>query len=158
MSKLPLIDQIKSDSIAARKAAIGKPEGSVENVTAKTLTLLMSNLQSVMKESQSETLTDNEAVGVVKKGVKTVEDAVSKGAAGDYAAKLAIERDVLLQYLPQQLGEAEITNWINDFAQQQGRALEVRDTGVIMKTLNTNYPGQVDGKLVSDVIKRVVNG
>lgn len=151
-----LLSEIKQSSLEARKSAIGKPDGSAESVKAKSMTLLMSNLQTVMKEAQLETLDDAAVIAVVKKSLKTVDDALNKGAAGEYAAKLEIERQVLDAFVPKQLSEVEIRKEINDFKSANG-GLQMKDTGAVMKTLNEKYPGQVNGKVVSDLVKEMAN-
>lgn len=151
---MTLLNDIKAASLAARKSAIGKPEGSEESVRSKSMTLLVSNLQTVMKETQSETLDNAAVVAVVKKSIKTVDDALSKGASGDYAARLEIERQALLTFVPKQLTEDEIRKEINGFAENHG-AIQVKDTGNIVRFLNEKFPGQIDGKIASTLVKEM---
>lgn len=150
---MSLLENIKKDSLAARKNAIGKEKDTTEAIHSKSLTLLISNINSEMKNRKVDELPDADVIVAVKKSIKTVEDALSKGAAGDYETALRIEKDLLEQYVPPQLTEGEISVWIDNYASEHQIVVSAKDTKAIMQGLNEQYPGSVDGKMVSNIIK-----
>lgn len=152
---MTLQERIKSESIAARKAAIGKSEGP-EYVKSQALTMLVSALNTAMKEKNVEALQDPEVIDVVTKSVKTVDDAFNKGAAGAYAEKLTLEREILSAYVPAQLEESVIQQRVDAYVESKGAPLEVKDTGPIMNALKAEFPGQINGATVSKVIKTTI--
>ena len=147
---MSLLNEIKARSLDARKRAIKDPSATVES---KALTLLVSNLNSVMKETNVETLDDAATVTVVKKSLKTVEDALSKGASGAYEQSLIIERDILNEFLPQQLSADEIRTEV----QLLKEAGPVANIGAVMSHLNSKFPGRVDGKIASTIAREELN-
>lgn len=63
-----------------------------------------------------------------------------------------LETEVLSQYLPKTLDDAELTSIIRLQIQNNGYCT-IRDTGKIMKYLQEHYPSQFDGTLASNIIK-----
>jgi hypothetical protein len=143
-----LLDRIKSESIAARKAAVGKPDTSPETLKSKATVLLLSEIQKLSKEAGDRPLTDLDVVGVVKKSLKSVEDAVAKGVP---AERVEVERGVLASYLPEQLSEEKIRAELTEIA--AGGDLTLKDMGRVKAILNEKYPGQVDAATVSKLLR-----
>lgn len=152
---MDLLSEIRTDSITARKAAVGKPDGTIENVRAKTLTTLLSRLQSVMKDKQVETLDDALVTSTIKKIISDADEAL-KVANGAYAEKLAQEKIILETYVPTELTGDQLRQWIAEYAERAGRPLERKDTGLIVRDLNTAFPGQINGRLVSEIVGEVL--
>lgn len=133
---MTLMEQIKTQQIAARKA--GDPKASL-------LTTLLGEAAMVGKNAGRET-TDAEVVAVVKKFIKNVDETIAAlQARNQLFTEFAVEREVLEQFLPQQLTEATLA----EVAKTQP------DMPTFMKHLKEKYAGQYDGKLASTVAKKV---
>ena len=108
---------------------------------------------NVEKRNQTP-LTDDEFLAVLTREVKTRResvDAYEKGGRADLAAKELAEIDILSQYLPQALSEAEIGALIEDGIAATG-ATSARDLGKVMGWLAPRTRGRADGKVVSGLV------
>ena len=133
---MTLMEQIKVKQVQARKS------GSIE---ASLLTTLLGEAAMVGKNAGRET-NDAEVVAVVKKFVKNIDETVSAlTSRGQDAATFVAERDVLEQFLPDQLSE----NALIEVAKCQP------NMPAFMKHLKENFAGKYDGKLASTVAKAV---
>jgi uncharacterized protein YqeY len=105
---------------------------------------------NVEKRNQ-QPLTDDEYLGVLTREVKTRResvDAYAKAGRADLADKEQAEIDILREYLPQALGEAEIDALVDEAITATG-ATSARDLGKVMGWLAPRTRGRADGKVVS---------
>jgi uncharacterized protein YqeY len=105
---------------------------------------------NVEKRNQ-QPLTDDEFLGVLTREVKTRResvDAYAKAGRADLADKEQAEIDILQEYLPQALGEAEIDALVDEAIGATG-ATSARDLGKVMGWLAPRTRGRADGKVVS---------
>jgi uncharacterized protein YqeY len=65
------------------------------------------------------------------------------------------ELQVVNQYLPKQLSEAEVKKIVQSLIETNGFA-GVKDKGALMKVLMPEVKGKADGKLVSDVVTQLL--
>ena len=96
-------------------------------------------------------LTDDEFLGILTREVKTRResvDAYAKAGRADLADKEQAEIDILQEYLPQALGEAEIDALVDEAIGATG-ATSARDLGKVMSWLAPRTRGRADGKVVS---------
>lgn len=108
---------------------------------------------NVEKRNQTP-LTDDEFLAVLTREVKTRResvDAYEKGGRSDLAAKERAEIDILSEYLPQALSEAEIGALVEDGIAATG-ATSARDLGKVMGWLAPRTRGRADGKVVSGLV------
>jgi uncharacterized protein YqeY len=108
---------------------------------------------NVEKRNQTP-LTDDEFLAVLTREVKTRResvDAYEKGGRADLAAKELAEIDILSEYLPQALSEAEIGALVEDGIAATG-ATSARDLGKVMGWLAPRTRGRADGKIVSGLV------
>ena len=66
------------------------------------------------------------------------------------------EIEILLKYLPQQLGEEEVKQIVKESAEELG-ANSIKDMGKVMSAVRPKVVGKADGKLVSHIIKEYLN-
>ncbi|GAB5553139.1 MAG: GatB/YqeY domain-containing protein [Saprospiraceae bacterium] len=66
------------------------------------------------------------------------------------------ELEIIERYLPAQLSEADITTAIQEIIQQTG-ASSMRDMGKVMGMATKRFAGQADGKVVSGIVKQLLN-
>ena len=112
---------------------------------------------NVEKRNQRD-LTEDEFLTVLTREVKTRRESVEAYTdAGrlDLAAKELAEIDILAEYLPQGLTEAEILALIDDAISATGAA-SARDLGKVMGWLSPKTRGRADGKVVSGLVARAL--
>jgi uncharacterized protein YqeY len=105
-------------------------------------------------------LSDQEIVEVIvresKKRREALEGAEMAGRA-DLAEKAKAELSILQEYLPKQLGEEEIEQIVRDIMAEVGAA-GPKDKGKLMGVLMPKVRGAADGKLVNQVVERLLQG
>jgi uncharacterized protein len=100
-------------------------------------------------------LSDPEAVVVIRKQVKQREDSIAgfeKGGRLELAEKERREMEVLGQYLPKPLSEAEIAALVQE-AISESKATSKAQLGQAMKIATEKAAGRVDGKTLSQHIR-----
>ena len=108
---------------------------------------------NVEKRNQKP-LTEDEFLTVLSREVKTRResiDAYEKGGRADLASKEQAEVDILTEYLPQPLSEAEIGVLVDE-AIAATSATSARDMGKVMGWLAPRTRGRADGKVVSGLV------
>lgn len=102
-------------------------------------------------------LTDDEAIAVLQKGVKSRRDAIDQFRAGgrmDAVAEEEKQLAVLERYLPKALSEAETRLAIEALVTELSLSTK-KDMGRLMKELKARHPS-VDGRLASKIAGEVL--
>lgn len=73
----------------------------------------------------------------------------------DLAKKEMLEFEVISRYLPKQLTEAEITSELKKIIEQVG-AKGAQDMGKVMGTATKQLAGKADGKIIADLVKKLL--
>lgn len=147
---MTLFNQIKADQLAARKAKDG--------LKATLLTTLIGELTAIGKNDGNREVTDADVVKLVKKfldGVNEtmalINDANNSDGSADRYINLLKEQTYLTVYMPQQMGEAKLTEVLTELVTETGPNL-----GKLMGLLKERYAGQYDGKMASTLAKKVL--
>ena len=125
----------------------------------RTSTLRM--LQAAIKNEQislGHELSDEEALAVIRKGVKQGLDSVeqyTKGNRPDLASKEAAEIEMLKVYLPPELSDAELESGLRDIIASTG-AQSKKDMGKVMKEATGRYKGRAEGKKIQEIVSRLL--
>lgn len=110
--------------------------------------------------AKGHTLTDEETVDVLNRESKQRRDSIEqfdKAGRADLVEKETAELSILGDYLPQQLTEAEITGIVQEVISEL-HATSKADKGKVMSALMPRVRGRADGKLVSQVVDRMLDG
>ena len=150
---MTIVAQLRSDTLAARKSALGKPSSSEESIRSNLLVTLTGEIQRVGKDKGDRETTAEEAVAMIRKFKGNTEATLALGVAAEAHEKLLTELAILSAYLPDQLSDADLRAAISEIATTEGRPLTVRDTGMVSKALNERFPGQVESKSISAILK-----
>lgn len=121
--------------------------------------MVRANVKNVEIDRQKE-LSEEEVLDVLAKEVKMRRDAMEefkKGNRPDLVENLEQEIAILMQYLPQQLGEAEVRALVAEAVAQTG-AVTGKEMGKVMAVLMPKVKGRADGKLVNTLVKEMLNG
>lgn len=73
----------------------------------------------------------------------------------DLAKKEMLEFEVISRYLPKQLTEEEITGELKKIIEQVG-AKGAQDMGKVMGTATKQLAGKADGKVISELVKKLL--
>lgn len=105
-------------------------------------------------------LTDDEALEVIKKQAKQCRDAAEEFAAAgreELAAKERCELAILETYLPRQLSAEELETVIEAAIRKLG-ATSPRDMGKVIGQIMAEHKNSVDGKALSEAVKKRLTG
>ena len=103
-------------------------------------------------------LTDDEVVDVLTKQVKQRRESIAMyrdAGRDDRALTEEAEAVILSEFLPQQLTEGEIEDLARVAIAETG-ASSASDLGRVMGTLSPRTRGRADGRLVSEVVRRLL--
>ena len=125
-------------------------------VKSGTIRMLLSAITNEEVSGKSaRVLTDAEIITVLSREAKKRREAVDAYIAAkrtDLADKEKAEGEVIAEYLPAQLSEAEIKKMIADAIAQTGAA-GPSGMGSVMKVLSPKIVGKADGGVVSGLVK-----
>jgi uncharacterized protein YqeY len=151
---MTLIEQIQQDITAAMKAR--------EEQRLSTLRMVKAALKNREVEKMAP-LDEKESQAVLSTLIKQRKDSIeqfTKGGRQEMADKEAAEIVLIESYLPKAAGEAEIVAGVKTVIAEMG-APTMKDMGAVMKNAMARFSGagmRVDGKVVSDAVKRELAG
>jgi hypothetical protein len=118
-----------------------------------TLRMVWSAVYAVEKRDRA-TLTDDQAISVLAREVKTRRESVEAFRAGgrdELAAKEESEIEIIASFLPAALPEDELASLVDEAIAATGAA-SPRDLGRVMGWLGPRTRGRADGKVVSGMV------
>ncbi len=146
-----LKDRLRTDLTAAIKA-----RDEVRSGTLRMVLTAVTNAEVAGKEARE--LSDDDIVGVLSSEAKKRREAATAFAEGgrdEMAAKEQAEAEVIADYLPAQLGEAEIADLVTAAIAQTGAGEEgMRAMGKVMGVLTPQTKGRADGAAVAAEVRR----
>lgn len=104
-------------------------------------------------------LSEEEVLEVIAKQVKQRRDSIEeykKGGRQDLVDEETAELEILSAYLPRQFTSEEIEGLAQEAIAQVG-ATDVKQMGMVMKVLMPQVKGRADGKLVGEVVRRLLS-
>jgi uncharacterized protein YqeY len=143
--ELAIAEQIKNDVTTALKA------GDRERVGA--LRLVLSELQKAEKEGNGD---EQAVLRRERKRRRESESAYRDAGRGDLAEAEAYEADLIEDYLPAGLSDAELDALVARAVQETG-AEGPRDMGKAIKHVMAAAGGRADGKQVSTKVKEALS-
>ncbi|MBQ1271312.1 MAG: GatB/YqeY domain-containing protein [Clostridia bacterium] len=123
--------------------------------TKQVYTSMLTALTNKAKELLTPDLTPEQEIEVITKLVKQNKESIDTCPPDrtETIEKLNFERNILLNYIPKQMDEAEIREVILKVLTDLGiEAPTGKDKGRIMKVLMPLVKGKADGKLVNEVL------
>ena len=100
-------------------------------------------------------LSDEQVLAILDKMTKQRRDSLEqyeKAGREDLAAQERLELDIIRTYLPEPLGEEELSSLIRFTIDELG-ASSIRDMGPVMNALRSKVQGRADMKAVSQAVK-----
>lgn len=144
-----LKDKLQEDMKAAM---IAKDEEKLS-----TLRMLKSALQyAEIAKGAGYQATDEDVVDIIGKEVKKRREAIDlyeKGGRPELADKEKKEIEFLSAYLPEQMGESEISKLVDE-AVSSSNAKTMQEMGKVMGILMPKVKGRADAAMVSSLVKK----
>jgi uncharacterized protein YqeY len=150
---MSLKDRLTEDMKEAMKA---KEAGKLRLTVIRMVRAAIKN-QEIEK---SQELTDEEITLVLSREAKLRRDSMTeyeKAGRTDALETLKKEINILMDYLPQQLTEEEITTLVKKIVMDID-AKSPQDMGKVMSKVMPETKGKADGKVVNEIVKKVLNG
>lgn len=147
-------EQVQKDMVAAMR--------SRDELRLSCLRMMKSALKNKEIEKRAP-LDEKEAQQVLSTLVKQRRDSIEqfqKGGRQELADKEASEIKVIEAYLPQAMGEEEITAAVKAAIAEMGSPT-MKDMGTVMKNSMAKLQAtgaRVEGKLVSEIVKKQLGG
>lgn len=148
---MTLSDRIES---AMRDAMRARDEQRTQ-----TLRMVMAAAHNV-KIARGRELTDEDVFDVLTRQVKQRRESIGMfrdAGREERAAAEEAEAAILAEFLPQQLTEDEVTSLVHA-AIAETRATSPTDLGRVMARVSPQTKGRADGRLVSEVVRRLLAG
>lgn len=129
-------------------------------------TLKVSVIRLAMSEfrnteiAKGHTLTDEEATEVLARESKRRRESIEqfeKAGRADLVDKESAELRILADYLPKQLSETEVTGIVQEVISEL-QPTSKADKGRVMSALMPRIRGRADGRLVSQIVDRMLEG
>lgn len=142
-----MIERVQNDLKSALKSG--------DKQATSTLRLLLSSLKNA-KIANANNLTEEQAVGVVKKEIKKrveARDMYAKNGRPEQAAQEEYERQLLSRYAPKQLTQDQVDQLITNVAKTTSDIT----FGSIMPKVMQAAKGNADGKMVADRLKNYLS-
>ncbi|OJV55978.1 MAG: glutamyl-tRNA amidotransferase [Bacteroidetes bacterium 43-16] len=137
-----------------KDAMRAKDEVALRTLRAIKAAILVEQTASGAKEALSEADELKLLTKMAKQRKDSLEIFNQQGRA-DLAAKESEEIEIINQFLPAQLTEAELEAAIKDIISQVG-ATTPADLGKVMGPANKSLAGKADGKAVAEMVKKLL--
>ena len=135
---MELQKQINIDLVTAMK--------SKDTITLNVLRVLKGEIQRAEQSSKGKIeLSDSDVIKLIKKSIDGINE-----TGGDQAEVLVLEK-----YMPKQISESDIIIIATKLILKENYNSQ-KDMSKIMVYFNQNYAGQYDGKILSEVVKKLL--
>ena len=148
---------LKQKIISDLKEAM-KSGDTFKRDTLRMLDSMIKNTE-IEKLKKEEGLSDAEVQEVIARAVKQRKDSVAQYTSGgrpELAEKENQEIEILMGYMPEQMGEDKVREVVKEIIAQTG-ATSKADIGKVMGTAMGKLKGQADGNVVKKIAEELLN-
>jgi uncharacterized protein YqeY len=150
---MSLKQQIDTD---IKNAMLARNKEELEALRSiKSLILLAETEKGTVAEVSSDV--ENKLLMKAAKQRKESADIFQQQGRKDLADKELVQLEVINRYLPKQLSESEIESAVKKIIEQVG-AKGPQDMGKVMGNATKSLTGQADGKVISELVKKLLAG
>ena len=128
-----------------------------DNIRNNTVQMVRAAILQIEKDKGIE-VTDAQILEIIAKEVKTKKDALvdfKKAEREDLISQTKEEMKVLAEYLPKQLTAEELEVKINGIIAKVG-ATSIKDMGIVMKEAKAEIGVAADGKMINEVVRKIL--
>lgn len=146
---MPLKEKLMEDLKEAMK--------SKNKVKKDTVTLVRAAIKQIEVDNRVE-LSDAEITDIIAKQIKQKKDVITdfeKGNRQDLIDLTNEEIKILLEYLPPQLSDEELTSIVKEAIEATG-AQTKKDLGKLMVFIMPKVKGKADGKHVNEIVAKYI--
>ena len=124
---------------------------------------VLRNVQSVVKQIEIDRQTeldDAQVLEVLQKQLKQRHESLTiftENGRDDLANKEQFEIDIINEFMPKQMDDAELAALVNAEIAEQG-ATSMRDMGSVMGVLKNKTAGRAEPALISKLVKDALQG
>ena len=140
---------------ALKEAMKAKDTVALESLRAIKSAILLARTEA----GASEELSEADELKLLQKLVKQRKDSAAlytQQGRNDLAEPELAQMAVIEKFLPAQLSEAEVEEALKDIIAQVG-ATSPKDMGKVMGAATKQLAGKADGKLISDIVKKLLS-
>ena len=128
-----------------------------DSIRKNTITMVRAAIKQKEIDERVE-LKDGEVLEIISKQLKERKNAIEdfkKGERQDLVEQTEREIEILLEYLPKQLDEAEIEKIVRETIEEV-EAKSMKDIGIIMKSVMPKIKGRADGNTVNKIARKIL--
>jgi uncharacterized protein YqeY len=143
---MSLKDQLIADMKSAMKSG--------DKDRLKVVRLMLADIKQVEVDSRKD-VDEAQVLSILEKAVKQRRDSIEqfdKGNRADLSAIEQAELEVIQTYLPEQLGEDELSALVDEIIATTG-AESIRDMGKVMGAIKAQAAGKADMSVVGAMVK-----
>jgi uncharacterized protein YqeY len=147
---MTLKDQLRDDLKDAMRAG--------DRVRRDTLRMVLAAIKQVEVDLQTS-LDEQGTQAILQKEAKKRQEAIedySRAEMPDSAAGEAAELEIIEHYLPQPASEEEIEARAQEIIEREALS-GPRDIGKVMRPLMDEFRGRTDGKVVNQIVRRLLS-
>ncbi|MDZ4712111.1 MAG: GatB/YqeY domain-containing protein [bacterium] len=125
-------------------------------VRVDTLRSIRSEILKMDKSGMNREMNEEEEIQLLNKQAKMRKESIELfGGAGrqDLVDKEQSQLDVISEYLPKQMSEAEAEELITKIL-KDNEATSQKDFGKVMGVVMKELKGKIDGKVIQDIVKK----
>lgn len=140
---------------ALKEAMKAKDTVALESLRAIKSAILLARTEA----GASEELSESDELKLLQKLVKQRKDSAAlytQQGRNDLAEPELAQMAVIEKFLPAQLSEAEVEEALKGIIAQVG-ATSPKDMGKVMGAATKQLAGKADGKLISDIVKKLLS-
>ena len=123
-----------------------------------TITMVRAAIKQIEVDERKE-LTDAEVIEVLNKQLKEKKksiDEFAKGNRQDLIDQTNAEIEILLDYLPKQLSEEELTEIVQATIEELNLSSS-KEMGLLMKNVMPKVKGRADGSMISKIAQNLLS-
>ena len=137
-----------------KKAMLAKNKEELDALRSIKSMILLAETEKTSTD-QLAADTENKLLMKAAKQRKESADIFEQKARKDLAEKELLQLNIINRYLPKQLSEAEIITAVQALVAEAG-AKGPQDMGKVMGLATKKLAGQADGKVIADVVKKIL--
>jgi uncharacterized protein YqeY len=137
-----------------KKAMLAKNKEELEALRSIKSMILLAETEKGGSEDIANDV-ENKILMKAAKQRKESAEIFTKEGRTDLAQKETFQLEIISRYLPKQLSEAEIAAEVKKIIEQVG-AKGPQDMGKVMGTATKALAGQADGKVISELVKKLL--
>ncbi len=129
-----------------------------DKVALRSIRAIKSQIILAKTDGSGKALDEAAEIKMLQKMVKQRKDSIGiyeKQNRPELAATEKEEVEIIERYLPQQMGEAELTTFLQDVIAKTS-ASSMKDMGKVMGMASKQLGGKADGKTISNIVKKLL--